>query len=264
MLEAADDVTQGATKGNSGIVHAGYDDKPGTVKSKYCWPGNQLFPQLDRELHFGFEKNGSLVVAKGEEDEAILEELMQRGYKNGVKNCRIIGRDELFEKEPYIHPDATAALYSPDAGTITPYEYTIALAENAVDNGVEVRIRREVVSIDQVEEGGQFVIKVKHWEPAHIAKRMCGSYGKLYKTLTVALVLAFAEPFSYTKIPETISQLKFDVFATMAVIVGTTIVTIALFATGKKDSKTVEWQYEPSKGTVTALRRRKQFEHSTS
>ena len=131
LLEAADDVTQGATKGNSGIVHAGYDDKPGTVKSKYCWPGNQLFPQLDRELHFGFEKNGSLVVAKGEEDEAILEELMQRGYKNGVKNCRIIGRDELFEKEPYIHPDATAALYSPDAGTITPYEYTIALAENA-------------------------------------------------------------------------------------------------------------------------------------
>ena len=251
LLEAADDVTQGATKGNSGIVHAGYDDKPGTVKSKYCWPGNQLFPQLDRELHFGFEKNGSLVVAKGEEDEAILEELMQRGYKNGVKNCRIIGRDELFEKEPYIHPDATAALYSPDAGTITPYEYTIALAENAVDNGVEVRIRREVVSIDQVEEGGQFVIKVKHWEPAHIAKRMFGSYGKLYKTLTVALVLAFAvTALVYTKSPETISQLKFDVFATMAVIVGTTIVTIALFATGKKDSKTVEWQYEPSKGTV--------------
>ena len=63
LLEAADDVTQGATKGNSGIVHAGYDDIPGTVKSKYCWPGNQLFPQLDRELHFGYQKNGSLVVA---------------------------------------------------------------------------------------------------------------------------------------------------------------------------------------------------------
>ena len=57
LLEAADDVTQGATKGNSGIVHAGYDDKPGTVKSKYCWKGNQMFPQLDRELHFGFQQN---------------------------------------------------------------------------------------------------------------------------------------------------------------------------------------------------------------
>ena len=36
-LEAADDVSQGATKGNSGIVHAGYDDKPGTNRAKYCW-----------------------------------------------------------------------------------------------------------------------------------------------------------------------------------------------------------------------------------
>ncbi len=41
--------------------------------------------------------------------------------------------------EPYVHPDVTAALYSPDAGNLIPYEYAIALAENAVDNGVELR-----------------------------------------------------------------------------------------------------------------------------
>eukprot|EP00494_Astrolonche_serrata_P027755 UN28019 len=81
LLEAADDVTQGATKGNSGIVHAGYDDKPGSVRAKYCWPGNQMFPQLDEELHFGYERNGSLVVACGKEEEAILDELMERGRK---------------------------------------------------------------------------------------------------------------------------------------------------------------------------------------
>ena len=62
-VEAADDVSQGATKGNSGIVHAGYDDKPGTNHAKYCWKGNQLFAQLDRELRFGYQTNGSLVVA---------------------------------------------------------------------------------------------------------------------------------------------------------------------------------------------------------
>ncbi len=42
-LEAADDVTQGATKGNSGIVHAGFDDEPGSVRAKFCWPGNQMY-----------------------------------------------------------------------------------------------------------------------------------------------------------------------------------------------------------------------------
>ena len=42
LLEAGDDVTQGATKGNSGIVHAGYDDAPGSVRAKLCWKGNQV------------------------------------------------------------------------------------------------------------------------------------------------------------------------------------------------------------------------------
>jgi L-2-hydroxyglutarate oxidase LhgO len=55
VLDSADDVSQGATKGNSGIVHAGFDDTPGSVRSKFCWKGNQMFPQLDNELHFGYQ-----------------------------------------------------------------------------------------------------------------------------------------------------------------------------------------------------------------
>ena len=208
LLEAADDVTQGATKGNSGIVHAGYDDKPGTVKSKYCWKGNQMFPQLDRELHFGFQQNGSLVVAKSKEDMKLLDTLMARGDINKVKNLQILNRQELLEKEPWIHDDAIGALYSPDAGTITPYEYTIALAENAVDNGVELKIRRRVTNIEQMNQSGtegtdnqeskgnqneatktddatqfstkiddatqtyRFKITVEHWEPETTAKRL--------------------------------------------------------------------------------------------
>ena len=72
-------------------------------------------------------------------------------------------------KKNHIHPDATGALYSPDAGTITPYEYTIALAENAADNGVEVRIRREVVAIEPLKEGEGFKVVAKHWEPPAVA-----------------------------------------------------------------------------------------------
>ena len=165
VLEGADDVTQGATKGNSGIVHAGYDDKPGSVRSKFCWPGNQMFPQLDRELHFGFERNGSLVVAKTDEDVAVLHELYERGQKNGVKNLRIIDQEELREREPMIADDCIAALHSPDAGTITPYEFTVALAENAADNGVEFRIRRVVKEIHQKEDG-MYEVVAHHWEPS--------------------------------------------------------------------------------------------------
>ncbi len=88
-----------------------------------------------------------------------LEELIKRGNTNGVKNLRIVRTPELFKMEPHLNPAATAALFSPDAGTLIPYEYTIALAENAADNGVEVRIRREVDAIEK--KDGKFSIKAK-------------------------------------------------------------------------------------------------------
>lgn len=175
LLEAADDVSQGATKGNSGIVHAGFDDVPGSLRAKFCWKGNQMFRQLDKELHFGYQVNGSLVLARGPEDEKHLQELKLRGEKNGVERLRIIDREELFQLEPHVHPECTAALLAPDAGNLIPYEYAIALIENAVDNGVELRIRREVMCISleggpEASVGGTkeqlFAIDIDHWEPA--------------------------------------------------------------------------------------------------
>eukprot|EP00927_Polykrikos_kofoidii_P053540 TRINITY_DN4814_c0_g1_i1.p1 TRINITY_DN4814_c0_g1~~TRINITY_DN4814_c0_g1_i1.p1 ORF type:complete len:690 (-),score=97.52 TRINITY_DN4814_c0_g1_i1:112-2061(-) len=171
LLEAADDVTQGATKGNSGIVHAGYDDKPGSVRARFCWAGNQMFPQLDRELHFGYERTGSLVLATNEEEVKVLDELMDRGKTNGVERLHIVKQDELREMEPLVNPNAIAALHAPDAGSLIPYEYAIALAENAADNGVEVRIRREVEAITPTELG--FDVQVRHWEPsAYVSKNV--------------------------------------------------------------------------------------------
>ena len=79
VLEGSDDCSAGATKGNSGIVHSGFDDKPGSVRSKFCSKGCMMFPQLDRELRFGYTRNGSMVLAFTEEQEKILEKLYQQG-----------------------------------------------------------------------------------------------------------------------------------------------------------------------------------------
>ena len=120
-LEAADDVAQGATKGNSGIVHAGYDDTPNSNRAKYCWRGNQMFPQLDRELRFGYQLNGSLVLATKEEERTELQNLLERGKINGVERLQILERDQVRQMEPYLNDNVIAALYSPDAGNVIPY-----------------------------------------------------------------------------------------------------------------------------------------------
>ena len=101
-----------------------------------------MFSKLDEELHFGYQKNGSLVVATNSDEEKVLHELKARGDKNGVKNLEIIQKEKLFELEPHLNPDCIAALRSPDAGNLIPYEFAVALMENAVDNGIELRIRR--------------------------------------------------------------------------------------------------------------------------
>ena len=120
------------------------------------------------DLHFGYQLTGSLVCARGAKEEEHLQELLKRGATNGVKNLRIVKGAELKEMEPNIAPEITAALHSPDAGTLIPYEYTIALAENAADNGVEVRIRRTLDSIGETKDG-LFSLDLLHWEPKEYA-----------------------------------------------------------------------------------------------
>mmetsp|Transcript_26625 Transcript_26625/g.41333 ORF Transcript_26625/g.41333 Transcript_26625/m.41333 type:complete len:702 (-) Transcript_26625:161-2266(-) len=210
--EAADDVSQGATKGNSGIVHAGYDDKPGSLHAKFCWPGNQMFPQLDKELRFGYQLNGSLVLAFNQKEFEHLSELKKRGEANGVKRLQILNRDEVLKREPHVNDTVVGALYSPDAGNVIPYEYTIALAENAVDNGVELRIRREVTKIDG-EQGSGFSVQMRHWEP----KGYVDSVSK-FKTsqliLTSILALIGIGAAYYALQEELASEIQTAMFAT--------------------------------------------------
>ncbi|KAJ3400892.1 hypothetical protein HDV05_000785, partial [Chytridiales sp. JEL 0842] len=163
VLEKADDVAAGASKANSGIVHGGYDEEHGTLKSKVAHKGNQMFAKLNEELNFGFRVTGSMVLAFSEEERPLLLKLLENGVKNGVQDLRIIERDEIRRREPHISPDVHAALLCPHTGITSPYEYTIALAENAVVNGVVFKLRHEVTDIQRIgepgSEGGAFVVR---------------------------------------------------------------------------------------------------------
>ncbi|KAI9339165.1 FAD dependent oxidoreductase [Zopfochytrium polystomum] len=158
VIEKGEDVASGASKANSGIVHGGYDELHGTLKSKVAHKGNQMFHRLNEELNFGFRVTGSLVLAFEPSEVPELERLLENGRKkrftSGVKDLRIIGRDEILAKEPHINPEVFAALFCPHTGITSPYEYTIALAENAILNGVEFRLQHEVTDIQRIGNRG--------------------------------------------------------------------------------------------------------------
>lgn len=147
LLEKEHDVCMGASKANSGIVHAGYDAAPGSLKAKFNVAGNKMMPALTQELGVKYRNNGSLVVAFSTDEIKTLEELKARGETNGVEGLEIVGRERLRAMEPNISDEAVAALYAPTGGIVCPYELTIAAIGNAMDNGAELFTDFEVVSI---------------------------------------------------------------------------------------------------------------------
>lgn len=158
VLEQALDVCEGTSKANSGIVHAGHDALPGTLKAKLNVLGNEKMEALSEELDFPFERNGSLVLCFDGEDLPRLTELKERGEQNGVKGLEILSPEQVWEREPNISRKIAGALYAPTGGIVCPFGLNIALAENAAANGVEFFLGHPVTEIERGEVTGYMIM----------------------------------------------------------------------------------------------------------
>ena len=153
VIDRGADVAEGASKANSGIVHAGFDAHPGTMKAKLNVEGATMYPDLCKELGVPYGQPGALVIGFNEEDRKTLENLVQQGIDNGVPGVRLIERDEVLRMEPNTNPEVLCALYAPTSGLTSPYEMTFALADHAALNGVTFKMNEEVTNVWQDETG---------------------------------------------------------------------------------------------------------------
>ncbi len=147
IVEKTNDVAMGATKANSAIVHAGFDAKVGSLKAKFNVRGSEIFPKIAKELGVKYQNNGSLVIGFTEEDRETIKELYERGCTNGVKDLKIVEKEELKVLEPNLSEEVLCALYAPTGAITCPYELTIAAIGNAMDNGAELKLNFEVKEI---------------------------------------------------------------------------------------------------------------------
>lgn len=149
VLEKSTDVCEGTSKANSGIAHAGFDARPGTLMARLNVRGSAMMESLSKELDFPYKKNGSLVLCFDEKDMGKLQELKERGIQNGVKNLEVIDRQKAQELEPNIGQQVVGALHAPGGAIICPFGLTIALAENAAVNGVKFFFETKVEQINK-------------------------------------------------------------------------------------------------------------------
>ncbi len=161
VVEKNSDVSEGISKGNSGIVHAGYNEKIGTLKAKLNIEGNKMFHDLSRDLQFPFKRNGAFILAFSNDDMKTLESLKENGEKLGVEGLEILTREEALNIEPNLNKEIVGVLNVKTSGIVSPYEMTIALAENAAENGVEFKLNSKVTNIEKTSEGYKVTLNNK-------------------------------------------------------------------------------------------------------
>lgn len=152
LLEKESDVALGATRANSGIVHAGYDPAPDTLMATLNVRGNVMMPGLCLDLDVLFDPCGSLVVAVGPDEDATVRSLLERGRRNGVPGLEVIDRERLLSMEPNLTTEASSALWAPSAGIVNPWDLCIAMCGVFVRAGGTVLLNSEVTATERAED----------------------------------------------------------------------------------------------------------------
>ena len=147
VLEKNFDVCNETSGRNSGVVHGGFAYDTGTLKAKLCVQGNRLMDELSDELGFSFNRCGKVLVGNTEQERQSLEHTIQQGKKNGATELSLISEEELH----HLVPKAVGkfALLSKNSGIVDPFNLTIALAENAAQNGVSYFFDTEATGISR-------------------------------------------------------------------------------------------------------------------
>lgn len=153
LAEKQEDVCCGITKANSAIIYAGYDHKPGTLKSRLCLKGNRQMDQLCEELEVTMHRCGSIMVGFGPKSEEVIRKKYDQGLQNEVPELELLSGAEICAMEPGLNPDITMGLLSGTTGTVNPWELGIAAFENSMENGCEVSLHTEVCGISKIPGG---------------------------------------------------------------------------------------------------------------
>ena len=179
LLDKASDVATGASKANSGLVHAGYDPKPDSLKAKLNVRGNALYPSICKRLGVSLKKTGALVVG---DDKSAIERLFERGKQNKVE-VQIWDRAQIQEKVPEISDHITTALFAPNAYVVSPYLFTICLTEEGIINGGKVSLEEDLVSVSKKNDVFEIETKKNKFYAKNIINSAGAGYNEVAKLL---------------------------------------------------------------------------------
>jgi L-2-hydroxyglutarate oxidase len=148
VLEKEEGWARHQTGHNSGVIHSGVYYKPGSLKARFSREGVATLLEFCREQGVAFEICGKVIVATKPDELPRLDDLYERGLKNGLK-VEKIGPNELEELEP--HAAGLAALKVPETGIVDFTQVAEAFATVVEEEGGVLRTSTEVEYVSETE-----------------------------------------------------------------------------------------------------------------
>ncbi len=148
LLDSRNDVGDGTSKANTAILHTGYDASPGTLESRLVGQGYHLLAGYAGETGIPVLKTGALLVAWDSEQLDALPKLKTKAEANGYDRTEIVDADFVYATVPDLGPGALGGLRVPDESIICTWSTTIALATDAVQRGVALRLNTAVQGVE--------------------------------------------------------------------------------------------------------------------
>lgn len=138
LLDRNHDVGEGTSKGNSAIIHTGFDAEPGSLESQLVASASRQWPELADRLKIPFKQTGALLVALDEEQAAQLPALYEKALGNGVDDVELVTAEQARALEPSVAPSVAGGLLVPRESIIDPFTASIAYTEVAIANGADL------------------------------------------------------------------------------------------------------------------------------
>lgn len=164
LVEKEYDVAIHASSRNDGMVHPGIDLRPGLLKSHLNKKGNAMFDKLAEELEVPFSRPGQYLCFDNKKSKPKALAALPYFKAAVAGGCHLVDGPELHMREPSLSREASFALFFPGAGIVCPFNLTIALGENAIENGVEISLNTKAhsMSLDDNFITGNHTIKEVH------------------------------------------------------------------------------------------------------
>ena len=143
-LEKGADILSGASKGNSALLHTGFDAPPKSLELQCMQAGYAEYLDIRQKLNLPLLETSALVVAWTEDQLGKFEAIEKKALSNGIADIKRLTQTELRIREPQLAKSALGAVLVPGEHVIDPWSAPLAYAHQAIAHGAEIIRNAEV------------------------------------------------------------------------------------------------------------------------